>query len=297
MRSDRTIRTLAALACTTLALALGSTGAGAQLAHASASNLALSDNTTATARAFGAISVNPAGLGMPGSGFSLALAPIQGRAGIGPVTLSDLSDFQGIRVPALVAEEWLTAIEAAGGHSGSTGADVSELALTIGSFGLQLSTTASASFTIPSGVAQAILFGNAGRTGEAADLDLTGLGVDAWAATTGAVSYAFPVGPAMFGATGKYTVGHGLAVARAPSGSFSSDALVMSLASPVLRLCDDGLLGQCTESLGNNGSGFGMDVGFMMDLPMVRVGASVINVFNTFAWAPATLSYRPGSTL
>src|SRR5690606_41426246 len=112
MRSDRTIRTLAALACTTLALALGSTGAGAQLAHASASTLALSDNTTAHARAFGAISVNPAGLGMPGSGFSLALVPVQARVGLAPVTRADLVEYEGLVVPTAVVEDWPGAIDA-----------------------------------------------------------------------------------------------------------------------------------------------------------------------------------------
>ncbi|MCS5661107.1 MAG: hypothetical protein NZ842_11975, partial [Dehalococcoidia bacterium] len=44
----------------------------AQLGDASATTLGLSGNNTATVRGFGAISVNPAGLAMSGSGFSLA---------------------------------------------------------------------------------------------------------------------------------------------------------------------------------------------------------------------------------
>lgn len=269
--------------------------ADAQLANASASTLALSGATTATARGFGAISVNPAGLGMPGSGFSLALLPIQARAGFGPVTLSDLNEYQGVVVPDAVIEEWLTRIEDAGGQSGLVGVDVSGLALTFGNFGLQLSTTASSDFVIPSGVAEAFMQGNAGRTGDATDLDLTDLGIDAFASSTAGLSYAFPVGPAMFGVTGKYTVGHGLAVARATSGSISTDPISVSLESPAIAPCDDAILGGCSESVGNNGSGFGADVGFMMELPMLTVGASIINLFNTFSWDPATLSYRPGT--
>ncbi len=269
--------------------------ADAQLANASASTLALSGATTATARGFGAISVNPAGLGMPGSGFSLALLPIQARAGLGPVTLSDLNEYQGVVVPDAVIEEWLTRIEDAGGQSGLVGVDVSGLALTFGNFGLQVSTTASSDFVIPAGVAEAFMQGNAGRTGDATDLDLTDLGIDAFASSTAGLSYAFPVGPAMFGVTGKYTVGHGLAVARATSGSISTDPISISLESPAIAPCDDAILGGCNESIGNNGSGFGADVGFMMELPMLTVGASVINLFNTFSWDLATLSYRPGT--
>lgn len=270
--------------------------ADAQLANASTSTLALSGATTATARGFGAISVNPAGLGMPGSGFSLAILPIQTRVGFGPVTLSDLKEYEGVVVPDAVVEEWLTRIENAGGQSGLVGADVSGLALTFGNFGLQISTTASSDFVLPAGVAEGFMLGNAGRTGEATDLDLTGLGIDAFATSTLGLSYAFPVGPAMFGVTGKYTVGNGLAVARANSGSVSTDPISISLESPAIAPCEDAALGGCTEMNGfNAGGGFGADVGFMMELPMVTVGASIINLFNTFSWDAAALSYRPGT--
>jgi hypothetical protein len=269
--------------------------ADAQLANASASNLALSGATTATARGFGAISVNPAGLGMPGSGFSLALLPVQARAGFGPVTLSDLNEYQGVVVPEAVAIEWVDRIQEAGGQTGLAGVDASALALTFGSFGLQVSTTASSDFVLPAGIAEAIMLGNAGRTGEATDLDLTDFGIDAFSTTTAGVSYAFPVGPAMFGVTGKYTIGHGLAVARATSGSISTDPISISLESPSIAPCDDTVLGGCTEGNGNAGNGFGADVGFMMDLPTVTLGASIINLFNTFSWDPAALSYRPGT--
>ncbi|MEX2466419.1 MAG: hypothetical protein WD995_05885 [Gemmatimonadota bacterium] len=292
-----TFRVITATVVATAGLGLAGQDAQAQLAEASASTLALSGAQTATVRGFGAISVNPAGLGMEGSGFSLAILPVQARTGFGPVKLSDLSEYEQTLVPDAVKEAWLTSIEAAGGQSALAGFDVSGFALTFGNFGLQLSTTGSADFNLPPGVAEAILFGNAGRTGEATDLDLTGLGADAFATTTAGASYAFPVGPAMFGVTGKYTMGHGLAVARATSGSISSDPIRITLESPAVGPCDDEALGSCTRSSGNNGGGFGADVGFMMNLPMVRIGASIINVFNTFAWDVETLAYLPGTTL
>lgn len=291
------IQSITTAAVTAFGFGFAATSAQGQLAEASASTLALSGAHTATVRGFGAISVNPAGLGMPDSGFSLAILPIQGRIGSGPVTRSDFYEYQETLVPGSVKEAWLSSIEAAGGQSVLAGFDVSGLALTIGSFGFQISTTGSTDFNLPSGVAEAILFGNAGRTGEASDIDLTGLGADAFATTTAGASYGFPVGPAMFGVTGKYTIGHGLAVARASSGSISSDPIRITLDSPAVGPCDDELLGSCTERLGNIGSGLGVDVGFMMNLPAVRIGASVINVFNTFAWDVETLAYRPGTTL
>ena len=245
----------------------------AQLANASASTIALSGNNTATVRGFGAISVNPAGLAMPGSGFSLALVPVQVRAGLGPVGLSDLADYEGEFVPVATKEAWMTAIEAAGGQVSSVGADVSAVALTVGNFGFQFSTVASASATIPTGVAEAVLFGNAGRDpGNAADLDLTGLGGDGFAVSTVALSYAFPVGSAKLGITGKYIIGHGLALATVQSGSVSNDPLRVTLDAPVVGPCDDEALGGCTEDYSNAGSGTGLDVGFMMELPSLTIG-------------------------
>ena len=140
----------------------------AQLADASASGLAMSGNNTAFVRGFGALSVNPAGLAMPGSGFSLALVPIQVRAGLGPVTLGDLAEYEGLPLPTATKELWLNAITDAGGQSGAVGADVSAFALTIGNLGFQLSTVASASVVLPTDLAEAALYGNAGRTGDPA---------------------------------------------------------------------------------------------------------------------------------
>lgn len=290
-------RALALVLVAGAGFAVGGAEARAQLAEASATTLGLSGAHTATVRGFGAISVNPAGLGTSGSGFSLAVVPIQARGGSGPVTFSDLADHQGRVVPTAVKEEWLSAIEGAGGQSALGGLDVSGFALAVGRFGVQLSTTSSADVTLPPGVAEALLFGNAGRTGQATTLDLTGLGVDAFAATTGAASVAFPLGPAVVGVTGKYTVGHGLALARAGTGAVSTDPIRLTLESPAVAPCADEVLGQCRASSGNNGSGFGADVGIMMDLAILRLGASVINVVNTFSWDVETLSYRPGTAV
>jgi hypothetical protein len=101
----------------------------------------------------------------------------------------------------------------------------------------------------------------------------------------------------MFGVTGKYTVGHALGIGRATSGSISTNPIRVTVESPVVAPCDDEVLGGCTESLGNIGNGFGADVGFMMNLPMIRVGASITNLFNTFSWDEEALSYFPGTAV
>ncbi|MCH7991996.1 MAG: hypothetical protein IIC35_06220 [Gemmatimonadetes bacterium] len=294
MRTHLTVNAVAAIALVTAALAAP---ARAQLGNASASGLALSSNNTASVRGFAAISVNPAGLAMPGSGFSLALAPAQVRAGLGPVTLSDLAKFEGVVVPTATKELWLSAIEAAGGQTALVRADVSAFALTVGNLGLQVSTVGSAKMNLPVGAAEAILYGNAGRTGSASDLDLTGLDIDAFVMTTGALSWAFPVGRFKFGVTGKYIVGNGLGIVRSSSGSISSNPIRVTLDAPVVATCEDIVAGACTRDFAGGGKGYGLDLGFMMDLSSLTIGASIQNVVNTFGWDVATLSYREGSVL
>lgn len=110
------------LIATLLLLATVPAGLHAQLANASASTLGLAENTTATARGFEAISVNPAGLGMPGSGFSLALVPVRLRTALHPVTLSDLADYEGVVIPDATKEAWLGDVVATGGETGAFGA-------------------------------------------------------------------------------------------------------------------------------------------------------------------------------
>ena len=96
----------------------------AQLTDASATTLGLSGNNTATVRGFGAISVNPAGLAMSGSGFSLALFPTQIRSDMDPIRLADLRDVQRIMIPETTKEDWLARVTTEGGQKGSLGIDI-----------------------------------------------------------------------------------------------------------------------------------------------------------------------------
>jgi hypothetical protein len=306
-KSDRreTIRTnkiFASLALVALAtLGLMPAPASAQLANASASTLGLSGNNTATVRGFGAISVNPAGLAMPGSGFSLAFLPLQIRSGLDPVSLSDLADFDGTLVPNSTKQTWLDAITVQGSQTGPVGVDLSEIALTFGSIGLQVSTVGSAAINLPAGMMEALLFGNAGRTGSATNLDLAGASVDAYAMTTAGISFGIPFNSATddmaIGATVKYTVGHVLAIGRG-SGSVQADPTHVSINFPMVHSCDvtTGAGGiECDDIDPFGGTGIGLDLGFMMKQDRFSLGVSATNVVNTFEWDAAKLAYRPGS--
>lgn len=280
----------------TLATALLSapTSADAQLAHASASTLALAGNHTATARGFAAISVNPAGLGMMDSGFGLAIAPVRIRLGTAPITRGDLHAYQGRVVPDAVKAEWLARVTEEGGLRGSFGGELSAFALAIGSVGLQLSTVSSSEVSLPTGVVEGLLFGNGGRTGEPTDLSLADASLRSYALSTAGLSYGFRVSPRLvLGVTGKLSYGHWLSVGRSVSGAFQSDPLSATTDFSLVTSCLDEI--GCSENFVNGGSGLGLDLGGILDLGSIQVAASLQDVVNTFSWNEEHLGFRPGT--
>lgn len=290
----RTMNRLLALVAVVALCGLVSAGdVSAQLANASARTLGLGGNATATASRLEAISVNPAGLGMPGAGFSLAIAPATFRSALGPVSLKDVNDVAGQVISPSVKEAWLAEVLSANGETGSAGGEVTALAVTIGRFGFQLSTLASANVNLAPEVMEVLLYGNAGRTGAPANISLSGSSADAFAVSTVGASFGVPIkaakGSMAVGATLKYSVGHGLAIGREKGGSLQSDPIKVNVNFPVVVSGGDDFNGA------NGGSGVGLDVGFQMQRDRLHLGAAVLNVVNTFVWDEAMLEFRPGT--
>jgi hypothetical protein len=271
------------------------TPVSAQLANASASTLGKGGNATATARGMEALSVNPAGLGMPGSGFSLSLIPIQVRSGLDPIALSDLKDVEGTIIGTTLKEDWLSRVNAANGQSGSIGVDITELALSLGRIGFQVSTIVGGQMSLSPDIMEAALYGNAGRTGTASDLSFSGSTLEGFAVSTAAMSFGLPIasasGDVALGATLKYSVGHGVAIARDQGGSFRSNPLGVDVSFPIVHTDDTRL----DDGEVSNGSGVGLDLGFQMKKDKLSFGAAVLNAVSTFAWDESTLVYRPGT--
>lgn len=285
-------RIFALVAVVALAGMLGAGAASAQLANASAATLGV--GTTATARHYSAIANNPAGLGMPGAGFSLSLFPVTVRQGLGPVTLKDLKDVEGTVVSSTVKENWLSQVSAQGHQAGSVGAAVTAVALTVGRIGFQVSTIGGGNMSMTPDVMEVALFGNAGRTGSATDLSLSGSSLDGFGVTTAGLAFGIPLttesGAMALGATLKYSVGHVVAVGREQGGSLESNPIRVNVNFPTVMVEDD-------DYDPNNGSGIGLDVGFQMERDRMHFGATVQNLFNTFAWDEDRLVYRPGTAL
>lgn len=273
-------------------LCLGSIhGAAAQLPQASAAALGMGYNMTASARGFAAVANNPAGLGHASSpGFSLAIPSISAEAGLGPISLSDLADWEGALVPTSVKEDWLTRVSSSGGQGGSVGVGATPLALNVGPIGFQLSTRVGGLASLAPDAAELLLFGNAGRTGTARDFTLDNSLVEAYALTTAAVSYGFQVTDRVYlGATGKYVIGNGLLVGR-DAGSFAnSDPVSVEIDFPVLIP-----YGASDDFRFDHGNGVGLDLGALWESRSMIVGATIQNILNTFEWNLDEYSYIPG---
>jgi len=270
-----------------------------QLPQASATALGMGFNTTASARGFAAIANNPAGLGMADSpGFSLAIPAVAVESGLGPVTLSDLADWDGQLVPASVKDDWLESVTASGGQTGTVFAAGTPVALSVGPLGFQLSSQVGGSLSLGSDAVELLLYGNAGRTGQAEDFDLQGSTLDAYILSTAAVSYGFRATPLLhLGVTGTYSVGSGLVVGRDNGSVLRSDPLSAQIEFPVLFTDYEDEFGNERDGAFNNGSGFGLDVGAVWEGPAVTVGVTVQNLVNTFEWDLEGFSYLPGQAV
>ena len=74
------------------------------------------------------------------------------------------------------------------------------------------------------------------------------------------------------------------------TGTFSSNPLELRADLPAV-------MPRTEDPDWDNGSGFGMDLGLLVERGSVTLGASVQNVFHTFAWRTDGLSYVPGEAV
>ena len=226
-----------------LSLALGAASfpraAAGQLPSASTATLATANNYTALARGFTGIALNPAGLGMPGNpGFSLALLPVQARAGLNAISLSEIDSFGGQTLPAATKDEWLQSVITEGGLTARAGLAATAFALSAGPVGVQVSTVGEASASLGPDAFELALFGNAGRTGTTRDMTLAGTEANGWGATTVALALGIPLpetkgGSLAAGATLKYTVGHVVLAARDDGSAITANPIGIDLALPL----------------------------------------------------------------
>ena len=255
--------------------------AAAQLPNASPTATGLSGAYTARARGYDAVAWNPANLGMPGNPrFSLGLLAVGGSSGLDPISLSDFAPYSGKALPAAQREQWLQTVATNGGENGSVDGGVTFLGLSAGPIALQVASSVGASSTLNAGAFEALMFGNAGRTGAVSTLNLLGSSMRLGAFTTGGLSYGFSVGDGKsgshlaLGVTGKYIIGNAVMMAQDQGSTTTVDAISVNFPMVYSQPDSDVVVG----------SGAGVDLGLAWSHGKLSVGATVQNVFNSFAW-------------
>ena len=300
------------IAAAALALGIGAPLA-AQQTNPSAASIGMAGNYTAMARGLSSMAWNPAGLAMPGSpGFSISLLPLGGVAGMDPVTLADIAEYDDTIIPADVREQWLEDIITEGSQQGNAGGGITYLALNVGRFGFQVGTSTATTVDVSPGIARLLLFGNA--DGDTA-IDITAEGSEMTGAvlSTAAFSYAHPLtvtlGPLpdqhfALGATLKYVIGHGLVSGFDNGTRASADPLEVQMIFPtIISTAPDSFVvnGDTVEaeeeSAWNKGSGIGLDVGAMWQGGIFSAAVSLQNLMNTFSWNEDDMWYSPGEVL
>lgn len=279
--------------------------ASSQVGNPLAQAVGMGGNYTALARGIGAPAWNPAGLGMPDNpGLSFTILPFGFVAGLGPVAVSDLAQYDGELIPREQRQEWLDAITAEGGEKGNFGTDVTFAALSLGRVALSATNSTRGRVNMAPDVAEVFFFGNAGLTGDPGDYTLAGSTFDVSATTTFAASLGAPVTLALgplpdqhfaLGATVKYTVGNFLVMGQESGSSLRSTPISVEVEFPVIHTAlPDSTSGHGLSDL-NNGGGFGVDVGAAWQAGIFSAGVVVKNLLNTFEWDPDALQFRHGT--
>jgi len=295
-------KSMTALVLTLFVLIL-SQSAEAQLTQGSAAALGMGNNYTAMARGINAMSFNPAGLGMPGNpGFSLGIMPVTAFQSSDPIGLTDFVDVEGTFLSPEVKEDWLQRITDRGDQVGSFGADLTGLALTMGSFGLQLSTLARGRVALDPATAELLLYGNAGLTGQAGDFNIEDAFVSGIVVSTAGVSLGFPLSTEgedgatstfALGGTFNYSMGNVLAYGEDLGSRFTGDPLELDGNFPVI-VSDTSTSKDVDIDRIDHGTGMGMDLGANWKQGKLAIGVAVQNVFHNFEWDIEDMFFYPG---
>lgn len=267
----------------------------AQQSNASAAAFGMGGNYTAVARGYNAVAWNPANLGLPGNpGFSLAILAVGGTSGLDPVDASAFNGYAHKFIPLGVREDWLTQVTSKGGETGDADGGVTWLAANFGHLGLQVSSAGYGNAKMNPDAFQALMFGNVGLTGTAQDLHFSGSSFRGGSFTTAAASWGMGFGgdaksgdAFALGVTGKMVIGHVMAMAQ-DNGS-ATTASNINVVFPIVHTNFN------ASDATNAGNGFGADLGAAWNVSGWRLGAAVMNVFNTFAWDESKLRARAGT--
>jgi len=273
------------LTLTPVALTLCSAAPGiAQLPSTDA--LALGRGGEAALTPEAGLSGSPAALA-GAQGWAGTILPFEARLGLGPITGRDLARTGDDALSAPLREGWLQRVERTGSQTGGLHTSITALALRRGNLSLQLSTVGTASMVLAPGAVELLLFGNAGRTGDPADLKLAGSVMEGALVSTAGIGWGVHLRPELsVGLRGHLSIGHAALVGRDGGTLLDEDAGV-AVRFPTLSGVE----------AGRAGFGVGLDAGVRWVTVRSATEITLYNAASTFEWSLDALEWRPGETL
>jgi hypothetical protein len=181
---------------------------------------------------------------------------------------------------------------------------ISPFGLSIGPFGFSIGTAGDADFSLGRDAVELALFGNAGRTGPGEFFTAAGSRARGWAATTIAGSFAtafdIPLGRLSVGATYKRVIGHFIGRASETASQFQVNpqfqvnAAGHAIYTGYSDAFDVSGPGDLLGGEANAGSGFGVDVGGVLQLGgrTLTLSAVLVNVLGSMDWDADRLRYE-----
>ncbi len=214
------------------------------------------------------------------------------RLGLRPVSPRDVARYSGKVLSAAVREEWLSEVESHGALEGVSSAVFSPFVIARGHFALQVTTSAEVTAALNPDAVEALLFGNAGRSGTPASLDFGGSTAEGWSMTTVALGGGFAMkrlsavtgGEWAVGATAKFSFGHLLWSALDGGSGTLTDPLSLEGVLPVVA----------TPLGASQGTGLALDGGAAWRNAVWSVDLFVRDLVNTFEWNNEELEFRRG---
>lgn len=275
----------------------GTAETGAQQTSSGSLGLATAGSGASEAHGVRALTTSPARLAWADDDFVEWILPSFGvRLGLRPVSPRDVAQFSGDVVPAEVREEWLRRVEAEGAQEGGTFGRAVPVGVSVGSWAVQISTAGEVGAALNPDATEALLFGNAGRTGSPRTLDFGGSQAEAWATTTltAGGGWAIPSlterlpGEWAVGVAGKVTFGHALWSAADAGSGTSVDPLSLEGLLPIV---------QTVGGAWSHGVGAGADISLAWRSDRWTADLVLGDFVSGFEWDTEALEFRRGQLL
>jgi len=285
-----------------LLLLLAPAALAAQMADPSTRALGMGGAYSVLARGYEAAAWNPAVLAArnrPGFTFNLAHGSLE--FGSNAYGFGDFRTYSGKTLSDADKQFLLSKIDTS--LDVRTLGDVSTLGFSVGRFALSFGTSGDVHAGLGRDAVELALYGNASRTGPGQFFTAAGSHGSGWAASTLAASYAqpfaLPLGRLSVGVTLKRVWGHGLGLGEETSSQLQANpafqahaaghAIYTEYPSHYTIHGPFSMLG----GTGSPGSGFGADVGGILELPGgMTVGLTIVNALGSMSWKTGRLQYE-----